>query len=432
MKNIVIYQLSLRVFTPEGTISAAEKLLPHIRSLGVDYVYLCPMFVADDSEDRATWSPRQIAAGCGNPKNPYKMKDYFNVDPEYGTNEDMKRFIETAHDLGLRVLLDLVYLHCGAGAVFIAEHPDWVEQNEDGTTKVGAGWPFARINYGSEGAREYLWDNMMTLIRNFGADGFRCDVGDNVPLDFWKEGRRRCEAIREDILMLNEGTYPEYVKSGVFDLDYKTGERCGIPFERFWKEAPGKAFGDLIWLSSKAPGQHINIFECHDSASDCGTNRLEKILGYERTEQAYFLIYLSDGVPFIWNGNEIADTAEQCMFSNRFYGKRAGINWQNALTEEGKRRIELIRTLSELRHRLPMLVSAKTELLSALEDPLVVFTRKEGKTTVCCLINFGKGDRVYENEAIARATTLISARCRRERNRVTVSENGFIALSSLG
>ena len=119
----IIYQIALRTFTPDGTLSAATDLLAHVASLGVDIVYVCPFFVAENDENRETWSNRQRASNTNNPKNPYKIADYFHVDEEYGTEEDLKRFVDEAHRLGLGVMFDLVYLHCGRQAVFIEEHP---------------------------------------------------------------------------------------------------------------------------------------------------------------------------------------------------------------------------------------------------------------------------------------------------------------------
>ena len=103
LKNSVIYQINLRAFTPGGTLRSAERLLPHIASLGADLVYLCPIFLADDDPREEFWSDRQKRSGSGNPQNMYRMKDYYAVDPEYGTDADLKSFVRTAHENGLRV-----------------------------------------------------------------------------------------------------------------------------------------------------------------------------------------------------------------------------------------------------------------------------------------------------------------------------------------
>ena len=120
-----LYQIFLRPFTPEGTIAAAEKQLPEVADLGVKILYLCPVAVADDDMDQENWSPRQIASGCNNPRNPYRISDYTKIDPEYGTEDDMKSFIRTAHSLGMKVLLDLVYCH--AGPSFLKDHPGFAK-----------------------------------------------------------------------------------------------------------------------------------------------------------------------------------------------------------------------------------------------------------------------------------------------------------------
>ena len=94
----VMYQMSLRTMSTKGTLRACEELLPHVKSLGVDIVYVCPFFVEDDDMDKEVWSIRQKASGCENPKNPYKIADYFNIDEEYGTDEDFESFVNSLED----------------------------------------------------------------------------------------------------------------------------------------------------------------------------------------------------------------------------------------------------------------------------------------------------------------------------------------------
>ena len=114
----VMYQIQPRAFTPEGTFKAAQARLPKLADLGVTILYLCPVFVADDDMDQASWSPRQKKSGMNNPRNPYRMKDFYHVDPEYGTDQDLKNFAAAAHALKMRVMLDMVFLHCGAEGDF--------------------------------------------------------------------------------------------------------------------------------------------------------------------------------------------------------------------------------------------------------------------------------------------------------------------------
>ena len=106
-KKSAVYQINPRTFCQEGTIQAVTKQLPVLAELGFKIMYLCPIFQEDDSEDRQNWSTRQKASQTGNPKNPYRMNDYFQVDSEYGTMDDLREFVQKSHGLGMRVILDL-------------------------------------------------------------------------------------------------------------------------------------------------------------------------------------------------------------------------------------------------------------------------------------------------------------------------------------
>ncbi|MDX9981355.1 MAG: alpha-amylase family glycosyl hydrolase, partial [Lentisphaeria bacterium] len=214
----IIYQVQPRAFTPEGTLAAATARLPEVAALGTTIVYLWPVTVADDDLNPDYWSPRQKACNLNNPRNPYRTKDYYHVDPEYGSDQDLKDFIRAAHRLGLRVMLDLVYLHCGPDPVFLAEHPDFVLRHPDGSMR-NAAWCFPGLNFANPGLREYLWRNMEMWIRDYDADGFRCDVSARVAQEFWEEGRRRIERIKPDVAMLAEARRSSD-QDFAFDADY--------------------------------------------------------------------------------------------------------------------------------------------------------------------------------------------------------------------
>ncbi len=234
----VMYQIQPRAFTPEGTLKAATARLPKVAELGVDIIYLCPVFVSDDDPNTKGWSPRQRKSGMNNPRNMYRMKDYYHVDPEYGTDDDLKAFIAEAHKLGMRVLLDMVYLHCGPNAVFLAEHPDFVKRDAEGKVAV-AGWGFPALNLANPELREYLWRNMEYWVREFGADGFRCDVSDGIPLDFWETARERLDKIRPDHLHAGRGHSPRGSAQGLrprLRLGVQVGQR-GEPPEAMGEDA---------------------------------------------------------------------------------------------------------------------------------------------------------------------------------------------------
>ena len=355
LKNGVIYQINLRAFTPEGTLRAAEKLLPHIRSIGVDIVYLCACSTADRDEDRAGWSDRQRASGMNNPCNPYRISDYDSIDPEYGTVEDLQRFVETAHGVGLRVLLDLVYFHCGPNAVFLQEHPDFIVRNPDGTPALGS-WRFPQLNFELPALREYLMRNMEFFVRDCGVDGYRCDVGDAVPLDFWAEACARIDALKPGLVMINEGVDAAYLD--VFDLNYGWYLR-----EAFLACVEGKQPAEVIAETQiKYSKEHLQgtwrsiaLLENHDTVSDDYDNRMEQRIGKRAMDAGLVINCTLPNVPFLYCGTEVCDTNRHSLWGNRFHGANLVIDWQNALTADGVDRMALLRLLAQLRHTTPAL-----------------------------------------------------------------------------
>ena len=387
----VMYQMSLRTMNAKGTIKACEELLPHVKSLGVDIVYVCPFFVQDDDMDKEVWSVRQKASGCENPKNPYKIADYFNIDEEYGTDDDFESFVKTAHSLGLEVMLDLVYLHCSRNAVFIKDHPDFVERDEDGSVKVGAKWPFARLNYASAELREYMYSNMEYLVKRFDIDGYRCDVGDAVPLDFWREGVARVKKIKPDFRMLNEGSNVEYPKE-VFDSNYMFNKRVLIR-GYLTKDNTKKELVDYL-ESGFDFRNSISHLDNHDTVTD-DKGKLEIRIGNDKMSAAHVLIYTIGGTPFLWNGAEVCDENENNMFSNRFYGRRNSIDWSGALTDKGKMRTQLLIDLAKIYHEEKALVFGTTKFIGDIsDDDLMCYERVWENDSIFIVINFSNENKV--------------------------------------
>lgn len=366
MNKNIIYQMFLRSATRGGTIRDGEKLLHHIASLGVDIIYLCPVFEADKDENTEYWSKRQRESGLNNPQNPYRIKDFFFIDKEYGSDNDLKNFVNTAHSYGLKVLFDLVYYHCGPTAKLTDIDKSFVKRMPNGEPDCGE-WCFPQLNYDRKELREYMYENMEYLVRTFDIDGFRCDVGDMVPLDFWREGVRRIKTIKPNLLMINEGSNEEFIKSGVFDVNYHLS--WGMDTMKQLREC----FTEKIKATDMLDKKMI-CFENHDSANDAGEYRLDKKYGYSLCNALLVLIFTCGCVPFIYNGNEIGDHSKHSIFGNRFYGSNLYIDWSAAVTEYGKYRLALIRSLCEIHHKFEVISNGETVVLCD-KNGLISFAR---------------------------------------------------------
>lgn len=408
----VMYQIQPRAFTPEGTLKAAQKRLPQVAEIGIDIIYLCPVFVSDDDPNIQGWSPRQKKSGMDNPRNMYRMKDYYHVDPEYGTDDDLKAFINEAHKLGIRVLLDMVYLHCGPNAVFLAEHPHFVKRDQAGNVAT-AGWGFPALNLANPELREYLWRNMEYWVREFGADGFRCDVADGIPLDFWETARERLDKIRPDLCLLAEGTRRED-QLKAFDLDYGWGVK--------WNNAASlrNQWEKMRDERPRGGARFIRFIDNHDIANDAYDDRVEKAWGNRRVNATLVALFTLDGMPMIYNGQEVADTARHSIFG------RLPINWANGETPTGRARQAFCRKLCTIRHAERALThGAVVWLDNDQPDTVLSFLRRASGEEIVSVLNLSdRGTRVriaFPERTYWSHSTLIAAGAKTE-----TDDRGFL------
>lgn len=380
--RLIIYQINPRMFTPQGTLRAAKELLPHIKSIGANVAYLFAVCKEDDSKDRRFWSKRQKKSRLNNPKNPYRISDYFSIDEEFGGNEQLAEFVEEAHKLGLYVMMDLVYFHCSPNAKIISDVPDGVMRKENGEIDLGE-WNFPKLNFKSRALREYLIENMRYYIRAFGIDGYRCDVGDGIPLDFWKEAVEEIRKLNPEVIMLNEGGKPEYVQSGTFDFNYYWPPlvKASQPYVEFLKNAHTK------FEKKGTREKGIYFIENHDTVTDEG--RAETRFSSKLCDCFYVYLFTVNGTPLLYCGEEIADRNEHNMFANKDHNRGYGIDWSNALLAHGKRRLKLIKKLAEFRKSENALALGSFTWLETAENVLA-YKRIYKNETISVFINFGK------------------------------------------
>ena len=421
----VMYQIQPRAFTPEGTLRAAAGRLGALKEIGVTIVYLLPVFAMDDDMDQSFWSPRQIKSGFGNPKNQYRIKDYFHVDAEYGSDADLRDFVAKAHGLGLKVLFDLVYFHCGPTARVIDEFPSAVMRNPDGSVAKGY-WRFPQFDFSSPAAREYLLSNLTYLLIEFGVDGFRCDVGDAMPVDFWCEARRRMDALKGgDAVLLCEGDDPQN-QLVAFDADYGWFPKDFLDGK---EGVTARSIRDA-WVKREhdaARGaRFVNHYENHDIATNMDPRR-ERAWGSDAVDQVLAWMFTADGVPLLFNGNEIADDDG----GHSMFGKTP-IDWSRAETEKGRARRDFVRRLAALRASRRSLTDLNGEkgmkwLGNSAEDKVTAFRRagKNGEKTLVVQNWTGAEIEVEVPGADFSGRILLSRRFSRDGNRLRLGAFGF-------
>ena len=419
----VIYQINMRSFAPNGRLNEAAERLPTLAKLGVSVVYLCPVFEADDDPREEFWSPRQKRSGTGNPKNPYRMSDYFHADPEYGTDADLKAFVDQAHRLGLKVMFDLVYLHCGPSAKVLKEHPDFAQRDKEGNI-VNAAWGFPKLDFGNPDLREYFWRNMEYWVRDFGVDGYRLDVSDGVPLDFWEEGRRRLDAIRPDIALLAEGTRKEDQFRAI-DIDYGfiLSAAIGKVMDQGESAAVIRETCEKVLADWPNGFRFIRYTDNHDISNDDYENRQEKRWGDTACRALLTLCFTLDGVPMLYNGQEIAEDGRHSIFGN------FPIDWSRANTEQGRERFAFVQSLARLRQAHPALRRGGIEWLdNGADEKVLSFLRAADEETLLVLINLKNAEAQGEAAAPGTWENLFgdgSAAAAEGKVRFTLAQYGF-------
>lgn len=409
LKRAVVYQVVLRNFTRGGDFKSATEMLDHVRSLGVDVVYLTPFVDADRDMDRDGWSYRQVRSGYNSPKNPYRIADYDRIDPEYGTDADFKAFNDRAHALGMKVYMDLVYLHCGPNNVLKDKFPDAFQRNPDGTVKT-TNWRFPFINFESKGVRKYLIDSMLHWMR-LGCDGFRCDVGDQVPIDFWVEAVSACQKVNPALVMVNEGTKPEWLRKA-FDACYAWPwsfhmrgtlvPNAGSNSRWMKGNRPlPERMKDVRDYEAKVPADSLMFcfVDNHDTATDDWERRFDRVLPVDAGNAAYVLTFLRKGLPLVFNGNEVADNSLNSFFAPVEHPLRLAktIDWARAVQPDGQKRLALIRTLAKLHHDDPVFYDGEMDWVTDGEAVgAVAFVRRLGERRVFVAANLTGKDAAFK------------------------------------
>ena len=211
--SAVLYELNVRQFTEEGTLRAAAERLAFLRSIGVDAIWLMPIY------------PIGVEGRKGSLGSYYSIRDYKAVSEEFGTEEDLRHFITTAKALGMRVLLDWVANHTARDARWITERPaDWYERDDNGVAKVPWDWSdTAKLNYANHDVWRGHIDAMRYWVEEFDVDGFRCDMAMLVPIEFWQEAASELHRLRPDIFMLAEAE-----EDNLFDIAFNMSYQWNI------------------------------------------------------------------------------------------------------------------------------------------------------------------------------------------------------------
>ncbi len=200
--NLVIYEIFVRNHGANGNFKDVEKDLPRLHTLGVDVLWFMPIH------------PVGVLNKKGNLGCPYSVRDYTKVNPDYGTKQDFTRLIKRAHELGMKVMIDVVYNHTAHDSALAKKHPEYFHKDTDGNlVSTVAEWSdVIDLDYNTPELSSFLIETLKGWVK-IGVDGFRCDVASLVPKEFWMKARKEVDKVKRGIVWLAESVHASFVGS---------------------------------------------------------------------------------------------------------------------------------------------------------------------------------------------------------------------------
>lgn len=333
----VLYEMHIGTFTPEGTWEAAARQLPELKDAGIAILEIMPLA---DFPGRFGWG--------------YDGVNLFAPTRLYGTPDDVRRFIDRAHGLGLGVLLDVVYNHFGPDGNYLCQFSsDYISDRYQ--TEWGPAINYDNPN--SAPVREFVAANARYWIEEFHFDGLRLDATPNI-FDSSKEhilsviGRTVREAAKGRSALVIAENEPQRVQQ------VRPPEQGGYGFDALWNDdfhhtarvaLTGRTeayFSDYrgtpqelistakhgflyqgqhyLWQKKRRgtrtrgipPQAFINFLENHDQVANTGGKRLWQIASPGRYRALTALLLLSPGTPMLFQGQEFASSRPFYYFAD--------------------------------------------------------------------------------------------------------------------
>ncbi len=361
-----IYQVNIRAFSESGNFQGVTNRLDQIAALGVNILYLMPC------------TPVGIVKTANSP---YCVRNYKEVNPEFGSLDDLRKLIAEAHKRGMAVILDWVANHTAWDNPWINEHPSWYQRDGGGNimpAKVGGFvWnDVAQLDFSNQEMRQGMIDAMRYWIFAVNGDGFRCDYTDGPPIDFWVQANGNLRTIANHKLIL-------YAEGGRLDnykaFDYNHGFSFYDGLKQMFGGAQMTAMkveseNDMQYKTAGESNRLVRYITNHDVNGWDGPPA--GVMGGQAGSMAAFVLAAyNNGVPLIYNGQEIAlDYALKFPFTDQ------NINWNpNQPVTDEYIKLFKFRNASEAIRR--------GALTSYSNQDVSAFTKKTDKDKALVLVN---------------------------------------------
>lgn len=408
INTAVIYEANIRQYSVSGHFDEFTKDIPQLKQLGVKIIWLMPVFPISETKRKATGGPdSKFATDFPETEQSkylgsyYAVTDFTKINPEFGTIEDFRALVKTAHDNGMFVILDWVPNHTGWDHIWIKNNPEYYTKDAEGniTHPKDTDWTdVADLNYDNQDMCKEMIEDMQYWLREEGVDGFRCDVAGSVPLDFWKEAIPQLRNTK-DIFMLAEAWEPELFMDNLFDMGYAwdghhmmnkiaKGEKSASDWYTYLDERNAKYQADDILM---------NFVTNHDENSWNGT--IAERMG-EAAPAMVALEYMTTGMPLIYSGMEYDMDHRLKFFEKDSIPKTKGKMWP------------LLEKLGVLKNTHPALadshIGANVERIETENNDILMFSRKNDDREIIYVANLSNKEQSFDRMATGEFMELIT------------------------
>jgi len=368
----VVYEMNIRQYTKEGTFIAAMERLDFLALLGIDIIWLMPIYPIGLNERKGSLGSY------------YSIRDYCGINTEFGSIIDFDRFVERAHSLGMKIILDWVANHTARDAKWLDDKPiDWYEIDDKGRARVPWDWTdTAKLNYANHDVWMGQCESMLYWIEQHNVDGFRCDMAMLVPIEFWNEIVAILREAKPDIFMLAEAEELNLF-DGAFNACYAwelhhlmkdvSQQRCRVT-----------ALRDFLYYNKDYyPSRAMRLmFTSNHDENSWGGSDVDRF-GDALELMTAFTFVAPFGMPLIYTGQEIGVFRSFDFFD------------RDPITEsyEANKTTELYRKLIALKHSQDALMAGErggemVEIRNNAEDCLMTFVREVNGSRVVVIMNF--------------------------------------------
>lgn len=304
-----------------GDLAGIIEKMDYLKELGISALYLTPVF-------------RSIS------NHKYDIIDYFTVDPQFGTKEELRQLVKLAHENGIRVVLDAVFNHC---SMEMQQFQDVLEKGRESRFYdwfiIDGDFPepekmnyecFAACNYmpklntANEEVQDFLLEIAIYWIREADIDGWRLDVSDEVSHGFWRRFRKAVKKEKPDSVIIGENWHDAYayLMGDQYDsiMNYAFTKACLDYFAKgvfSAKDMADKLNSNLMRNTEQVNRMMLNLLDSHD------THRFFTEVNKDKDKMlaAIALEMVFEGAPCLYYGTEL------CMEGGYDPDSRRGFPW---------------------------------------------------------------------------------------------------------